>query len=280
MNCRVFEAIVSDLAREQMMEANARGEALVHSGGCKACALRLSLERRLTLELRDLVAQMESDSASARVEERLLEAFRTQKSLLPHSRLANRNRYWPVAAAAVVLIAFGIVGMRWRLDGPSLTATETAIETSDNTGATGTPKPSPVVVAQPNVRSTSRQTVALHRPGPKHSVRRSQKGSSGSNGTSLAGSRAAERNTTEAGSGESEVTTQFLPLSYTSLVNWQDGAQLVRVEMPRSAMVSFGLPVNMERYGEKVTADVLVSADGLARAIRFVQNASLNQRNN
>jgi hypothetical protein len=27
----------------------------------------------------------------------------------------------------------------------------------------------------------------------------------------------------------------------------------------------------MERYGEKVKADVLLSADGLARAIRFVQ---------
>jgi hypothetical protein len=31
------------------------------------------------------------------------------------------------------------------------------------------------------------------------------------------------------------------------------------------------LPVNMERYNERVKADVLVSADGLARAIRFVQ---------
>ena len=79
-------------------------------------------------------------------------------------------------------------------------------------------------------------------------------------------------NTTEVGnSEESEVTTQFLPLSYASPVNLQDGGQLVRVELPRSAMVRFGLPVNMERYGEKVKADVLVSADGLARAIRFVQ---------
>ena len=29
--------------------------------------------------------------------------------------------------------------------------------------------------------------------------------------------------------------------------------------------------VNMDRYGERVKADVLMGADGLARAIRFVQ---------
>jgi hypothetical protein len=36
-------------------------------------------------------------------------------------------------------------------------------------------------------------------------------------------------------------------------------------------MLSMGLPVNMDRYSERVKADVLLGADGLARAIRFVQ---------
>jgi hypothetical protein len=36
-------------------------------------------------------------------------------------------------------------------------------------------------------------------------------------------------------------------------------------------MVNLGLPVNMDRYGERVKADVLMGSDGLARAIRFVQ---------
>jgi len=36
-------------------------------------------------------------------------------------------------------------------------------------------------------------------------------------------------------------------------------------------MASFGLPVNMDRSGERVTAEVLLSADGFARAIRFIQ---------
>ena len=36
-------------------------------------------------------------------------------------------------------------------------------------------------------------------------------------------------------------------------------------------MANFGLPVNMDRVDQRVKADVLLGADGLARAIRFVQ---------
>jgi hypothetical protein len=50
-----------------------------------------------------------------------------------------------------------------------------------------------------------------------------------------------------------------------------DSGSLVRVELPRSALESFGLPMNMERAGERIKADVLVGSDGLARAIRFVR---------
>jgi hypothetical protein len=51
----------------------------------------------------------------------------------------------------------------------------------------------------------------------------------------------------------------------------QDGGQIVRVQLPRSALANFGFPVNMDRYNEKVKADVLFGVDGTARAIRFVQ---------
>ena len=50
-----------------------------------------------------------------------------------------------------------------------------------------------------------------------------------------------------------------------------DSGSLVRVELPRSALESFGLPMNMERAGERIKADVLVGSDGPARAIRFVR---------
>ena len=65
--------------------------------------------------------------------------------------------------------------------------------------------------------------------------------------------------------------TEFMQLGDVSVANFQEGAQVVRVEMPRYAMARFGLPVNMERYDERVKADVWLGADGVARAIRFVQ---------
>jgi hypothetical protein len=74
-----------------------------------------------------------------------------------------------------------------------------------------------------------------------------------------------------AGDTDREVATHFMALGYAGPLNPQDGGQLVRVELSRSAMLSMGLPVNMDRYDERVKADVLLGADGLARAIRFVQ---------
>ena len=50
-----------------------------------------------------------------------------------------------------------------------------------------------------------------------------------------------------------------------------EGGQLVRVQVPRAALASLGLPLNAERGNEPVKADVLVGYDGLARAIRFVR---------
>jgi hypothetical protein len=68
-----------------------------------------------------------------------------------------------------------------------------------------------------------------------------------------------------------EIVTDFLPLTYGGSLTQMDDGQVVRVELPRSALQSFGLPVNAERAGERVKADVLLGHDGVARAIRFVR---------
>jgi hypothetical protein len=268
MNCQIFETVVNDLAREQMMEANAREEALTHSRDCEACALRLSLERRLTMGLRALAAEMKSASASARVGDQLLDAFRRQTSPLPQVRLHNQSRYGLWAAAAIVLIAFGIAGFRLWQDRPTLAP----IETSKTSEVTTPSKLQIVASGQLNPAPSPKPPPTVYRTRRKQLVRSPVERYAGRNETSVARVQAGGSNSTEVENSETnEIATQFLPLSYASPVNLQDGGQLVRVELPRSAMVSFGLPVNMERYGEKVKADVLVSADGLARAIRFVQ---------
>ena len=71
--------------------------------------------------------------------------------------------------------------------------------------------------------------------------------------------------------GDREIATDFIPLVQGGRFGQSDGGHLVRVELPRSALVSFGLPVNFERAGGRVKADVLLGDDGIARAIRFVR---------
>jgi hypothetical protein len=74
-----------------------------------------------------------------------------------------------------------------------------------------------------------------------------------------------------ANTGDGEVTSDFLPLNYSSNLPPVERGQLIRVEMPRSALLKFGLPMNVERANVPVKADLLVGEDGLALAIRFVR---------
>jgi hypothetical protein len=70
---------------------------------------------------------------------------------------------------------------------------------------------------------------------------------------------------------EAEIATDFFPLMNREALGQLDSGQVVRVELPRSALMSFGLPMNMDRADERIKADVVVGNDGLARAIRFVR---------
>ena len=65
-----------------------------------------------------------------------------------------------------------------------------------------------------------------------------------------------------------EVVTDFFPL--LDAPPPFEGGELLRVVVPASTMRRVGLPVNPDRLGDRVYADVLVGQEGLARAIRFV----------
>ena len=69
---------------------------------------------------------------------------------------------------------------------------------------------------------------------------------------------------------EEQQATEFLPLTFIPDDRAGEGRQIVRVTLPRTTLLAFGVPMNMERTGELVTADVMLGDDGVARAIRFV----------
>jgi hypothetical protein len=77
---------------------------------------------------------------------------------------------------------------------------------------------------------------------------------------------------TESGGNSLEAAVEegFLPLPGAAQLTPADDVNVVHVELPRSAMMQVGIEVGPDRADETVHADVMVGADGLARAVRFV----------
>lgn len=254
MNCQRFEQVVSELARRQMMEAEARTEALAHSEECERCSTRLRDEETLTHGLQMLAADMESLEAPSAIELKLREAFREQRVVAPVAVGSTRSRYWLVAVAAVLLLAMSVAAMWWRSDTPQQHIVENPpAKAPEVVNGPSAPAPKEVEYQAGNkelLENPKRQLPKLVR---RNTVNR----------------RAPE--TPVAHHTTNEIATDFVPLGDMNAAMLQDGGQIIRVKLRRSALVKFGFPVNMERYNENVNADVLIGVDGLARAIRFVQ---------
>jgi hypothetical protein len=68
-----------------------------------------------------------------------------------------------------------------------------------------------------------------------------------------------------------EVAGEFIPLVPDQTWRPGESGQIMRVSMPRTALQSFGLPVDESRAFETVKADIVVGQDMVARAIRIVR---------
>jgi hypothetical protein len=68
-----------------------------------------------------------------------------------------------------------------------------------------------------------------------------------------------------------EAVTEFYQLREGDDLTALGTLQLIRVELPSSALSDVGLPVSLEAVNARVKADVVLGEDGLARAIRFVR---------
>jgi hypothetical protein len=254
MNCQRFENVVSELARGQMMAAEQRGEALVHIDMCEACAAHLRDEEMLTRGLQSLAAEMETLAAPASIETKLLEAFRTREVVVPVSRKQSNSRYWLAAVAAVLLIVMSVVVLRWRDNDenvPRKSVAGIAVTPAVENGSYVRPPEAPPKEVDYQANNAPPPKLIARKPSRQQRPRRSEN--------------------VAVANHVSEIATDFIPLRYMNAASLQDGGQIVRVELPRSALANYGLPVNMDRYNEKVKADVLVGVDGLAHAIRFVQ---------
>jgi len=274
MNCQEFENIIIDLARSQMMDAVLREHGLAHTEACPHCALRLADERALTAGLRALAASAEHEVAPPRIEAALRTAFRVPPEQVAPVAVDDRAvataavafiqpptpawhwRRWAVAAAAVILAALALVAQSWWYATPPELVREVPV-----------PAPTPLVPPPAPHKPTPAPVVPESKP---QLVQRGTRphGLENANYIPRADGR---RGTRPVETQEVEIVTEFFPLTYNLNSDDLESAHIVRVRMPRTALLSFGLPINVERDSESVKADVVMGPDGLARAIRFVQ---------
>jgi hypothetical protein len=258
MKCQEFNSIARDLARHQLFgelcDAGLRAQAEAHIAECAQCAARLADEHSLAAGLRVLASQDQSLAAPIRVETALLTAFRQQTldtapSIMP---LRPRAPRWVWAAAAVLMISLFTLGWRWLSPNQQ--------QATDSNGfAAVTPTASATQNQSATARSvTTTNQQAAPRRAPSHKVTHKQP---------------RQRERIERYLVESEIATDFLPLVDASRLARPERLQIIRVEVPRVALASFGLPMSFERAIEPVQADLVVGSDGVTRAIRFVQNS-------
>lgn len=256
MNCQRFEDVVSDIAREQILDVTVRSEALGHSRECEHCAARLEDELAIGLDLRNFANSFESVGAPARVEGQLLAVFEERSLVKSQPAMMSRPRYlpqyWMAGIAALLLIVFAFAVFRARQAAPAKEKANDLLAVRPT--PPGNPAASPAVLAT-GLDDHTQSSVSQKRTLTVRHNRRSA--------TSITNQSKSTAN--------SEIATDFIPVTYGGAMNLADGGRMVRVELPRSAMASFGLPVNMDRANERVKADVLLGVDGLAHAIRFVR---------
>jgi hypothetical protein len=271
LTCQDFSRIVAELARERMMDVTVRADGLAHAAVCARCAARLADERALSAGLRALAAV--KPEPPVQLETALLAAFRKQAAVVSeepqtvirlHSArrvLTSDWRWWTAAAAVLVLCALAAARMMNSSarpgDDPVAVHPQQVAPVPEHKPAG---EPERVSVKSDNVPQATedRDQVKLVSSGSRKSQ---------AHPAHRAGS--VTRTVKPESDGVEEVYSDFIPLGEGLTQTPLESGHLMRVRVPRSALPRFGLPLNPERANESINAEVLMSDDGMARAIRF-----------
>jgi hypothetical protein len=255
MNCQDYELLVLRLARERLLEAAARDRARAHAEACARCAARLAEERALLVGVRLVNVEIAKEGAPSRLEAELLRAFREHAAVTPVPDTGAPpavNRPVPrraLAVAAVILISITAASTLRQMSGSP--ERREGAQSITSVPSVPTDRPHEPSAPQPNPLINDERKLARGRVG---NVR----------------VRPARRRPGPLDTREAEVATHFFPLPDADDFNSLESGQVVRLELPGSALEEMGLPFDVVTAGKTVTADVVVGPDGVARAIRFI----------
>lgn len=288
------EEEIIELARGRLTPDLSQATA-AHLRECSDCAARLAGEEALAAELRCLAASQQAEQAPVEVETTLLAAFRSFGA--PASRpapgaLLSGGRVWRTALDALAGLA-GRAGrprsqeaplfgwLDWRratvLAAASLALIVCLLLLRGRPPIPPVEAPNPALRARAGLEAGAPTTQA---GAPTASARAGLEA-----GAPAAPARRARRPAPKTRptppdnrQPQTDSAGDFYTLPGTPAWALQDGVRLVRAEMPRSALVSFGLPVNAERAAQPISVDLIVSDDGVARAIRVASQVEERRR--
>jgi hypothetical protein len=242
VDCLQFEEVLPELDRPGTPGAALREAALAHAEMCSRCGALVTEAESLDFALGQIAQATAELQAPPRIEAALLREFQRGKSMASSRRLP-----WQLAAlgaAAAVLLVIGLSFHRPQTTAPDKTPSVTA----SLTPASSVRGPSQ---AQP---STNRTIANV----PQRDSR----------------TRTPAQKTDASDADATEYATAYVPLPYAYDPSELEGGAVVRVVLPRSALISYGLPIEGMGVSEQVTADMVVSQDGTPQAIRLVRQVN------
>jgi hypothetical protein len=196
-------------------------------------------------------------------------AARSRQEMRGKSGRAQASNWprWALAAMAAILIAIGFIVYRAIQNEPQ--KADNVIPGNESQKAGGA---IPEKATAPKLSAEPEKQVVKEKRGARHGSRapRPWRHNLARHSRSLLDEPIITYSETVYGKRD-EYATDFVPLSYGSVQKPMESGEVIRMEMPRSALIAFGLPVNVVRADTPVTAELLLGEDGMARAIRFLR---------
>jgi hypothetical protein len=236
MRCNEFEHHLELVTDGEADDSALHEDVIKHAASCGSCSRRLREEQMLSWSFGEIGAHIGQISPSLEIEPRVMKAFDHERQ-----RARRSDRSWPryaTAAIAATLLMMGTVSFAlWRRQpSPARPGRSSSLDLS-------------AAVASVEIGQTARPFEVKSKR-----ARKLNRNAISHDASALA--------------SPPEIATDFIRINGAPI---EPGDQIVRVQLPRSAMARFGLPVNMDRSDKPVKADVIMGIDGVAQAIRFVQ---------